>query len=92
MTKRGLPFWVWAFVLALAITAATFSFVRQYEVHRAQADFRASAVQRIDLLQANIALATKSRLEWDGKAERFTNNEAANNLLDYEYRAPWSHV
>ncbi len=58
MTKRGLPFWVWAFVLALAITAATFSFVRQYEVHRAQADFRASAVQRIDLLQANIALAT----------------------------------
>ncbi|HXY21633.1 MAG TPA: CHASE domain-containing protein [Burkholderiaceae bacterium] len=58
MLKRGLPLWVLAFVLALAITAATFSFVRQYEVNRAQAEFRASAVQRTDLLQADIALAT----------------------------------
>lgn len=37
----------------------------------------------------NIALETKARLEWDPKAERFTNNEAANQLLHYEYRAPW---
>ncbi len=29
-------------------------------------------------LLANIALATKSRLDWDAQAERFTNNEAAN--------------
>ena len=43
-------------------------------------------------LLANIALATRSRLEWDGKAERFTNNDAANEHLDYEYRQPWSHV
>jgi predicted dehydrogenase len=43
-------------------------------------------------LLANIALATKSRLEWDGKAETFTNNSAANELLDYGYRQPWSHV
>ena len=43
-------------------------------------------------LLANIALATRSRLEWDSQAERFTNNEAANALLDYEYRHPWSHV
>jgi predicted dehydrogenase len=43
-------------------------------------------------LLANIALATKSRLDWDAQAERFTNNEAANALLDYEYRQPWSHV
>jgi hypothetical protein len=42
-------------------------------------------------LLANIALATKSRLEWDAHAERFTNNDAANALLDYEYRQPWSH-
>jgi predicted dehydrogenase len=40
---------------------------------------------------ANIALATKSRLEWDIETERFTNNAAANELLDYEYRQPWSH-
>jgi predicted dehydrogenase len=41
---------------------------------------------------ANIALATKARLDWDAHSERFTNNEAANQLLDYEYRQPWSHV
>ena len=43
-------------------------------------------------LLANIALATKARLDWDAQAERFTNNDAANELLDYEYRQPWSHV
>jgi predicted dehydrogenase len=41
---------------------------------------------------ANIALATKARLDWDGHAERFTNNDAANGLLDYEYRRPWLHA
>jgi predicted dehydrogenase len=38
---------------------------------------------------ANLALATRSRLEWDAVKERITNNEKANQLLDYEYRAPW---
>ncbi len=38
---------------------------------------------------ANISLATKSRLEWDPKAERITNNDAANRLLHYRYRSPW---
>ncbi len=38
---------------------------------------------------ANISLATKSRLEWDAETERVTNNEEANKLLHYEYRAPW---
>ena len=42
-------------------------------------------------LLANIALATKARLDWDPQAERFTNNDAANALLDYEYRKPWTH-
>jgi Oxidoreductase family, C-terminal alpha/beta domain len=41
---------------------------------------------------ANIALATRARLEWDAQAERFTNNDAANELLDYQYRKPWSSV
>ncbi|OWK34837.1 Gfo/Idh/MocA family protein [Fimbriiglobus ruber] len=40
-------------------------------------------------LVANIALKTKAVLEWDAKAERFTNNNAANKLLSYEYRAPY---
>jgi predicted dehydrogenase len=43
-------------------------------------------------LLANIALATKARLDWDAHSEMFTNNDAANELLDYEYRQPWSHV
>ena len=38
---------------------------------------------------ANIALATKERLHWDPEKELFTNSEAANKLLHYEYRAPW---
>lgn len=40
-------------------------------------------------LIANIAHKTKSYLEWDGKAERFTNNPAANKYLSYEYRSPY---
>jgi len=43
-------------------------------------------------LLANIALATKARLDWDATAERFTNNDRANELLDYEYRPPWTHA
>lgn len=38
---------------------------------------------------ANIALAMKSRLEWDPDREIFTNNKQANELLHYEYRKPW---
>lgn len=39
----------------------------------------------------NIALKTGHRLEWDGKAERFTNHEPANqHLMRAEYRKPWA--
>jgi len=38
---------------------------------------------------ANIAWHTQSRIHWDPVAERITNNDAANELLHYEYRAPW---
>ena len=40
-------------------------------------------------LIGNIAHKTKSYLEWDAKAERFTNNEDANRLLSYQYRKPY---
>ncbi len=40
-------------------------------------------------LIANIAHKTRSMLEWDAKAERFTNNQAANRYLGYQYRAPY---
>ncbi|HLN27852.1 MAG TPA: Gfo/Idh/MocA family oxidoreductase [Gemmataceae bacterium] len=39
-------------------------------------------------LVGNIALKTRSFLEWDGKAERFTNQPTANGLLAYRYRPP----
>ena len=35
----------------------------------------------------NTAHRTKSYLEWDAPAERFTDHEAANKLLQYQYRA-----
>ena len=40
-------------------------------------------------LIADIALKTKSYLEWDAKEECFTNNPAANKYLRYEYRSPY---
>jgi predicted dehydrogenase len=40
-------------------------------------------------LIANIAHKTKSYLDWDREAERFTNSEKANALLSYRYRAPY---
>ena len=40
-------------------------------------------------LLGNVALQTKAYIEWDGEKERVTNNEEANRLLAYEYRAPW---
>ncbi len=46
-------------------------------------------VSTTNTLIANIALRTKSHLQWDGKAEKFTNNEAANKWLQYKYRAPY---
>ncbi|WP_235034238.1 Gfo/Idh/MocA family protein [Roseiconus lacunae] len=40
-------------------------------------------------LIANISHAVGRRLEWDAKAERFVNDDEANELLHYEYRSPW---
>ncbi|MBI5384073.1 MAG: Gfo/Idh/MocA family oxidoreductase [Verrucomicrobia bacterium] len=40
-------------------------------------------------LLANIAHQTRALLDWDAKAERFTNNDAANKLLGCDYRAPY---
>jgi predicted dehydrogenase len=38
---------------------------------------------------ATISLATKQRLHWDPVKELFTNSDAANKLLHYEYREPY---
>jgi predicted dehydrogenase len=40
-------------------------------------------------LMANIALKTRSLLEWDAEHERFTNRPEANQFLTAPYRAPY---
>ena len=40
-------------------------------------------------LIGNIAHKTRSFLEWDAVAEKFTNNPKANAFLHYQYRAPY---
>jgi predicted dehydrogenase len=40
-------------------------------------------------LLARIALMRKRSLTWDAQKERVTNDDGANKLLSYEYRAPW---
>ena len=40
-------------------------------------------------LLGNVALKTRSYLEWDARSERFTNNAAANQYLFYKYRPPY---
>jgi predicted dehydrogenase len=40
-------------------------------------------------LIGNIAHKTRSYLEWDARAERFTNHAAANKYLQYQYRSPY---
>ncbi len=40
-------------------------------------------------LLANLALATGTRIQWDPVEERVLNPASANDLLSYEYRAPW---
>lgn len=40
-------------------------------------------------LIANIAQQTRSFLEWDAQAEKFTNHPAANQKLSYAYRHPY---
>ena len=47
--------------------------------------FRSTAA----VLLAGIALKTRRRLNWDGAAERFINDEEANRHLTRAYRPPW---
>jgi predicted dehydrogenase len=56
---------------------------------KCNADVQIGHVSTATTLLGNIAHKTGSLLEWDGRAERFTNSEAANRLLSYKYRAPY---
>ncbi len=61
---------------------------RQRPVADIEQGVRSTAVP----LLAGIALKTGRKLHWDGKAERFLNDEAANQWLTRPYRAPWRLV
>lgn len=41
-------------------------------------------------LITDIAMRLGRKLRWDPAAERFVGDDAANALLDYEHRAPWT--
>lgn len=40
-------------------------------------------------VMTHIAMKNEGKLLWDPKAERFTNNDKANEMLDYDHREPW---
>jgi len=56
---------------------------------KCNADVEIGHISTATTLLGNIAHKTHSMLEWDGRAEKFTNNDAANRLLSYQYRAPY---
>ena len=56
---------------------------------KCNADILTGHLSTTATLIGNIAYKTRSFLEWDAAAERFTNNDAANRLLSYKYRAPY---
>jgi len=58
---------------------------RQDPVENLDIGHHVSAVAQL----GNVALRSRSRIEWDAAAGRVTNNEAANQLLHRSYRAPW---
>jgi len=56
---------------------------------KCNADVLTGHISTSAALIGNIAHKTRSHLQWDAKAERFTNNDRANERLHYEYRAPY---
>lgn len=58
---------------------------RQAPVENLDVGHHVSAVAHL----GNLALRSRSRIEWDAAGERVTNNEEANRLLMRSYRAPW---
>ncbi len=54
---------------------------------KCNADILTGHLSTTSTLIANISYKTRSMLEWDGRAERFTNNDGANKMLEYHYRA-----
>jgi predicted dehydrogenase len=58
---------------------------RKQPVENLEVGHHVSAVSHL----GNIALRSRSRIEWDGEAQKVRDNDAANALLTRAYRAPW---
>jgi predicted dehydrogenase len=58
---------------------------RQQPVENLEVGHHVTAVSQL----GNVALRSKSRIEWDAAAEMVVDNEEANRLLFRPYRAPW---
>jgi predicted dehydrogenase len=56
---------------------------------RPAADIEQGVRSTSTVLLAGISLKVKRKLNWDGDAERFINDEDANRYLTRAYRAPW---
>ncbi len=56
---------------------------------KCNADILTGHLSTSTTLIGNVAYKTRSMLEWDGKAEKFTNNPAANQWLSYKYRSEY---
>ncbi len=56
---------------------------------RCNCDIEIGHRDTVAALIGNIAYKTRSYLEWDGRAEQFTNQMAANEHLRYKYREPY---
>jgi hypothetical protein len=54
---------------------------------KCNADILTGHLSTSSTLIGNIAHKRRAMLEWDGRAERFTNDPRANELLHYKYRA-----
>ncbi|HEY3839435.1 MAG TPA: Gfo/Idh/MocA family oxidoreductase [Bryobacteraceae bacterium] len=56
---------------------------------KCNADILTGHLSTSTTLIGNIAYKTRNMLEWDARAERFTNNSAANKWLSYTYRSEY---
>lgn len=52
-------------------------------------DILTGHISTSNTILAHIALRTRTLLDWDARAEKFTNSARANQLLSYQYRAPY---
>jgi predicted dehydrogenase len=58
---------------------------RQQPVENLEVGYHVTAVAQL----GNVALRSKSRIEWDAANEKVIGNDVANGLLFRPYRAPW---